>query len=159
MGGSPEQRRQSLLKPAWFSPTVEESDAGESWFRCDAVAVASPGKLAPLSGRVRGVLNRAGGRDRYGLCAPARPGAERFAHVICSGHDAWRAIATVAVPTGKDGAWPGAARAKGAGAGCEDEARQRASDALSFMWGYEAPTRQQWAAGQRHGFCRVPRGS
>lgn len=157
VGGTPEQRRLSVLRPTWFSPTVPESDQGQSWFRCDVVAVSAPRTLAPLVGRMQGVLTTPAGRDRYGLCANSRPGVRGFRHVMCSANDAWRAIATVAVPPATAGRWPGEGAARAAGRVCADIARGRARDPLSFTWGYEYPTEKQWAAGQRHGFCWVPR--
>ena len=50
IGGSTEDRRLSMLRPVWFTPTIEESDAGARWFRCDVVALAADGELAPLTG-------------------------------------------------------------------------------------------------------------
>ncbi len=51
-GGSTEAQRLSMLRAVWFTPTVEESDAGAEWFRCDAIAVAGDDQLAPLRGRL-----------------------------------------------------------------------------------------------------------
>jgi hypothetical protein len=156
VGGSTEQRRLSLLKPVWFSPTVEESDSGQAWFRCDVIAVAGAGRLAPLSGQLAGVLDRPAGRDRFGLCSPVGPGARGFRHVLCSDTDAWRAVLTLPLRPGRNGAWPGRTRPAAAETRCADAARRRAADVLNVVWGFEAPTREQWAAGQRYGFCWAP---
>jgi hypothetical protein len=159
VGGSEEQRRLSMLSTTWFGPTVDASDDGQTWFRCDVIALASPGELAPLGGKLRGVLGRGAGRDRYGRCAATRPGVKDFRHVLCSRNDAWRAIATRPVPAGKGGAWPGRVKAEAAGSTCADEARPQADDTLNFRWGFEFPTREQWRSGRRYGFCWVPRAS
>lgn len=159
VGGSTEERRLTLLKPVWFSPTVEQSDSGQSWFRCDVVAVAGAGELAPLTGQLRGVLDRVPGRARYGLCSPAKPGERGFRHIVCSDNDAWRAVLTVPVRPGRKGAWPGRTSPAAAETRCADAARERASDLTNVVWGYESPTREQWAAGQRYGFCWAPRES
>ena len=28
-----------MLRTVWFTPSVEESDAGANWYRCDVVAL------------------------------------------------------------------------------------------------------------------------
>ncbi len=160
VGGSTEQRRLSMLSVVWFGPTLKQSDQGQSWFRCDAIALASAGKLAPLTGRLDKVLNSESGRTRWGRCATGKPGSKGAVQVLCStksaGGGTWRAVATVNVAGAAKGAWPGAKKAAAAGAGCEDRVRDRAADKLSFTWGYEPPTEAQWTAGQHYGFCWSP---
>jgi Septum formation len=154
VGGSLEDRRLSMLRAVWFTPTVEQSDAGASWYRCDAIALARDEKLAPLTGKLAGVLDQPEGRDRYGMCGTAEPGTKGFARVICSADHSWRAIATVPFP---DGAYPGVDKVREAGQQpCEDAGRAVASDTLSFQWGYEWPTAAQWRAGQHYGLCWAP---
>jgi hypothetical protein len=53
VGGTPETRRLSMLRPVWFTPSVKESDAGADWYRCDVVALAADEQLAPLTGRLQ----------------------------------------------------------------------------------------------------------
>ena len=154
LGGTPEDLHLSMLRAVWFTPTVEESDAGADWYRCDVIAIASEGQLASLTGRLAGVLGRPGDRAAYGMCATAEPGDADFQRVICSADHSWKAIRTV----GFDNATypgPGAARAAGQQP-CEDAARARAADPLSFRWGYEWPTAKQWASGQTYGLCWIP---
>lgn len=157
VGGSVEARRLSMLAAISFSPTLDQSDQGQSWLRCDLIAADSPGRLALLTGRMRGALETAPGRSRWGRCATAGPGSRAARHVVCSRNDAWRAIASVDVRPGRRGAWPGTGAARAAGDGCEARVRAIADDKLSFRWGYEPPTRAQWRAGQRYGFCWAPR--
>jgi hypothetical protein len=159
VGGSSEERRLSMLATAWFSPTLDQSDEGQAWLRCDVIALARPGALAPLTGSLAKVLDSSAGRARWGRCATGKPGTKGSEHVVCSRNDAWRAVATFGVPAGRRGAWPGEAAARRAGAPCEDRARDLADDPLSVTWGVEPPTKKQWAAGQRHGFCWAPRSS
>lgn len=157
VGGSAEDRRLSMLTTSWFRATLEQSDAGQAWFRCDLIATSAPEKLAPLTGRLRGVLDSPARAARWGRCATAKPGREGAQHVICSSPRArWRAIATVQVPAGPKGRYPGEGAAERAGNACEDEARGRAEDPLTFTWGYEWPTREQWRGGREHGFCWMP---
>ena len=154
LGGTPDDLHLSMLRAVWFTPTLEESDAGADWYRCDVIAVAVEGKLAQLAGPVEGVLSRPEGRDRYGMCGTAEPGTDEFSRVICSRPHSWRAIRTVDFQGTKH---PGVARVRAAGeAPCEEAARAVASDPTSFRWGYEWPTQEQWAAGQHYGLCWTP---
>jgi hypothetical protein len=154
VGGSVEQQHLSMLRAVWFTPTVEESDGGADWYRCDAIAVAGDERLARLTGRLAGVLDTEAGRDRYGTCGTAEPGAEDFTRVICSADHAWRAIATVEFTGNR---YPGVAAARERGQGpCEDAGRAVADDALDFQWGYEWPTADDWAAGRHFGLCWAP---
>lgn len=158
VGGSAEDRRLTMLANAWFRPSLEQSDAGQAWFRCDVIATAAPGVLAPLTGRIQGVLDTPAGSARWGRCATAKPGRTGAQHVICSSRRArWRAVATIDVPPGANGRYPGVRAAERAGNACEDRARSLAPDPLTFTWGYEWPTGEQWQAGRRHGFCYMPR--
>ena len=75
VGGTPEDRRLSMLRPVWFTPTVEESDAGASVVplrrrRARRRRASSPRSPAGS----QGVLDRADGRDRYAMCGTAAPG-------------------------------------------------------------------------------------
>lgn len=154
VGGSPEALALSMLRSVWFTPTVAQSDAGAEWYRCDVIAVAGDERLAPLTGRLAGVLTTAEGRARYAMCGTTAPDAEAFERVLCSAPHAWRAID---VADFAPGTYPGedAARARGQGP-CEDAGREVAQDPLAFEWGYEWPTAKQWQAGQTFGRCWAP---
>lgn len=158
VGGSREQRRLSMLSATWFGPTLKESDAGQSWVRCDVIALAAEGRLARLSGNLKKVLDSEAGRDRWGRCATAKPGSRGAQQVICSARSSWRAVATLDVKGAAKGAFPGPKAASAAGGACEDRVRDLANDKLSFTWGWTPPTRAQWRAGQRYGFCWAPKG-
>ncbi|MQW75417.1 hypothetical protein GHK92_05985 [Nocardioides sp. dk4132] len=154
LGGTPADLRLSMLRPIWFTPTVEQSDEGARWYRCDVIAVTAGDRLTPLGRDLRGVLGRESDRERYAMCGTAAPDAASFRRVQCSEPHAWRAIAVVDLP---DGAYPGTETVRAAGqAPCEDAGREAAADPLSFSWGYEWPTREQWAAGQTYGRCWAP---
>ncbi|GAA4694124.1 septum formation family protein [Nocardioides conyzicola] len=154
VGGTAEDRRLSMLRPVWFTPSVEESDAGASWYRCDAVALAADEKLAPLTGRLQDVLGRADGRDRYAMCGTAAPGTTGFQRVICSAKHSWRAVDTVPFAAGR---YPGVAKVRAAGDGpCQDAGAAAADGALDYKWGYEWPTAEDWKGGQTYGLCWAP---
>lgn len=156
VGGSVEARRLSMLVGFGFSPTLEQSERGHSWFRCDVVAQATPGRLARLKGQLDGVLDSAAGRSRWGRCATAEPGTDDSEHIVCSRNNSWRAVATAEVAAGDDDGWPGLKAAKRAGRACEDKVRVVADSPFNFEWGYEWPTQEQWEAGQHYGFCWTP---
>ncbi|WP_067432704.1 septum formation family protein [Nocardioides jensenii] len=157
VGGSAEDLRLSMLSAVWFSPTVEQSDAGQDWYRCEVIAIAAPQRLQLLSGAMKGVLATEEGRDTYGMCGTAKPGNKDFRRVSCARPHTWRAVGTVDVRPGKGGAYPGVEAAQKAGQSiCEDTVRDLAEDPLTFTWGYEWPERKQWAAGQHYGFCWRP---
>lgn len=158
VGGSVEQRRLSMLSATWFGPTLEESDAGQSWLRCDVIALAAEGRLAQLGGTLKKVLDSEPGRDRWGRCATAKPGSKNAHQVICSARSSWRAVATLDVRGAARGAFPGPRNTGAAGSACEDRVRDLADDKLSFTWGWTPPTRAQWRAGQHYGFCWAPKG-
>ncbi|CAM3307150.1 septum formation family protein [Nocardioides dubius] len=157
LGGSVEQRRLSMITSAWFAPTVEASDAGEQWYRCDVVAIAAPERLAELPSSLKGVLDSEAGRTRFGMCGTAQPGTPDFERVQCASRHSWQATGTVEVKGAKGDKWPGKAAAERAGAErCKELARRGASDALNYKWGYEWPTAEQWKAGRRYGICWAP---
>lgn len=157
VGGSAEDRALSRFEVVWFGPTIEESDEGARWFRCDVVALATSGRLAalPPPGRLRGILEDASGRAAYGLCGTAAPGTRGFERVICSRKHAWRAVATI--PLSGGAAYPGARAVRADGdRACADRVRAEAADPLDFEYGWEWPTRAQWRDGQRYGLCWAP---
>jgi hypothetical protein len=157
VGGSPATRDLSRLNVVWYSPSLEQSDAGADWFRCDVVAFGREQQLAslPAGARLRGALSRPGALDTYGLCGTAAPGARGFERVICRKAHSWRAFATIGLPGGR--AYPGTAAVRRAGNDdCRGRARARSSDSLKFRYGWEWPTREQWLAGQHFGYCWVP---
>ncbi|HWJ08724.1 MAG TPA: septum formation family protein [Nocardioides sp.] len=154
VGGSLEQLRLSMIRPVWFTPTVEDSDAGADWYRCDAVVLAGTSTLAELTTGLKGVLGKAKGRNQFAMCGTAPPDAKSFERVLCSAKHSWRAIDVVVF---QQNAYPGEKKVRAAGrTRCEDAAADVAEDPLTFEWGYEWPTKEQWDMGQRFGRCWAP---
>lgn len=154
VGGSLEQLRLSMIRPTWYTPTLEDSDAGADWYRCDAVVLAGTSTLAELTSGLKGVLGTAKGRNRYAMCGTAAPDAKNFERVLCSAKHSWRAIDVVVF---KEGGYPGEKKVRAAGrTRCEDAAADVAEDPLAFEWGYEWPTKEQWDMGQAFGRCWAP---
>jgi Septum formation len=157
LGGNPESRALSRFQAIWFSPTLEEHDAGADWFRCDVVAVGGPEALMrlPSEDRLRGVLDRPDALETYGLCGTAQPGSRGFERVACGLAHSWVAIGTIPLQGGDR--YPGVAAVREAGdEACSDEVRARNDLVLEYTYGWEWPTEEQWAAGQRYGFCWAP---
>lgn len=158
LGGDREARRLSRFAAVWFTPTEDEQAAGAQWVRCDVVAVESREKLSTLPAPrvMRGILDRPRGR-RFDLCATAAPGSDGFERVVCARPHRWRAIATLRVPARRGDAYPGQRAARDAGLDrCRRTARASVqADRVRFGW--EWPTAEQWEAGQRYGYCWVPR--
>ncbi len=131
----------------WYSPTLEQSDRGADWFRCDLVAFATGDRLAdlprPVAASSRSSTRRAPSTPG-GCAAPPRPAPRGFSRVICSRDHSWRAVATIDL--GDDESYPGTASVRGAGDDdCRDVASEGAGSAtLKFQYGWEWPTRAQW---------------
>ena len=154
LGTTDDALRLTMLRAVWFTPSVEESDAGANWYRCDVVAVAGDDRLAKVRGTLQGALKDEAGLAPYEMCGTAAPDAASFKRVLCREEHSWRAIEVVPLK-GKD--YPGEKRVRAAGQGaCEDAGREVADDALDYEWGYEWPTADQWAAGQQYGRCWAP---
>ena len=158
VGATEEQLRLSLLRPVWFTPTIEQSDAGAAWYRCDVIAVSGDKQVAKFDHNIFEALKKPEGRTEFALCGTAQPGTTAFARVLCREDHSWKAIAVVDLSqTSANGAYPGKAAVNDAGqAVCDDAARAIASDALDYEWGYEWPTKGQWQAGQTYGRCWSP---
>lgn len=154
VGATPDQVRRSLVRAIWFTPTLEQAEAGADWFRCDVVA-SSPGRTFMVLPRtMAGVLGDEAQRDRFTLCATGEPGTKSFSRVPCAAPHAWRAVATVDIP-GDD--YPGKdAVAAAMDDPCSDAATDAATNPLDVRWSQEGPTRAQWRNGQRYGICWVP---
>ncbi len=158
VGATEEQLRLSLLRPVWFTPTIEQSDAGAAWYRCDAIAVSGDKTLAKIDHNIFKALKEPEGRAEFALCGTAQPGTAAFARVLCREDHSWKAISVIDLSKkSDDGAYPGTNAVKDAGQTvCADAARAIASDALDYEWGYEWPTKDQWLAGQTYGRCWSP---
>jgi hypothetical protein len=154
VGGTLEDRRLSMLRTVWFTPTVDQAARGGHWFQCVAIALRGDQSLALLRGRVRGVLASTTGRDHYGLCGTSEPGAPGFEQRICATPHTWRALSTVGFPPGP---YPGVEKVRTAGQGpCRDAGRNVSSDPLNYQWSYQWPSRKLWRGGQIYGICWAP---
>lgn len=155
VGATPADLRISMLRATWFSPSLTAAADGEAWFRCDVIALAKDGALAPLRRGLKGALSNDAAASRYGVCGSARPGTKDFQRVICANPHAWRAIGSYDVSG--ESRYPGPAALRAAGTGrCRAAAKARADDALNFGWALDWPTQELWESGQRWGLCWAP---
>ncbi|MGA8846751.1 MAG: septum formation family protein [Nocardioides sp.] len=154
VGGSLEDLRLSMLRPVWFTPTVEEYDSGSDWYRCDVVALAGADRLTRVRGSLAGILETEQGRETYAMCGTAGPDDADFQRVPCSDPHSWRALSVIALP---EGDYPGRAAVASAGEDpCRDAAAQVADDPLDYTWAFEGPDPAQWTAGQTFIRCWTP---
>jgi hypothetical protein len=154
VGGDEETRRLSRLTVVWFTPSLSDSDRGALWFRCDLVALAGHDRLTVLPRTTRDLLAAPDALDRFGTCGTSSPAAAAFQRVICSARHTWRARATITVPAGST--YLGKAAEAAASSACHDVEARLAGDTLKLRWSFEWPTREQWKAGQRFGYCWTP---
>jgi hypothetical protein len=157
LGGSPSRRRLSRFAVVWFSPTIAQGGQGADWFRCDVVAFGGDDTLAQLPSYrlLHDVLDQPSALDRYGLCGTAAPGAAGFSRVVCGRSHSWQAVATLPLSGGRR--YPGTATVRQAGdQPCQDIVHGRDPSALTYRYGWEWPTREQWDGGQHYGFCWAP---
>ncbi len=156
LGGDPVTRNLSRFVAIWFVPSAADADAGASWFRCDVVAFGADDAFAKLpQQRLEGVLASDTALETFGTCGTAAPGAVGFRRVICSLPHSWRAVTTLRI---SDSArYPGVAKVRSSGdSACADHVESQAGFTTEIDYGWEWPTRAQWGAGQRYGFCWAP---
>ena len=86
LGRTPRELRLSMVRAVWFSPSQARAEAGADWFRCDIVAVASPGDAAAAPAPDEGMGRSADVRHR-GARHPRVPAGDvrREALVACGG--------------------------------------------------------------------------
>jgi hypothetical protein len=154
VGGDSTAQRLSKFEVVWFGPSLEQADAGANWYRCDVVAVRTEGQLLDLPARLRGLLDQRGALDRFGTCGTTAPDKPGFDRVVCSERHTWRAVDVVELP--KNAGYVAKELATTGDDACKVIATDLANGDLKRTWSFERPTRAQWAAGQRYGYCWVP---
>jgi hypothetical protein len=154
VGGTLDDRRLSMLRAVWFTPTVAQAARGAHWFECTAIALRGDQTLALMSGPIQGVLGRPDERAHYAMCGTAEPGTAGFEQRICAAPHTWEALRTVTFTPGR---YPGEDHVRSAGQSpCQDAGRSVASDPLNYQWSYQWPNLQQWRSGQTYGVCWAP---
>ena len=155
VGGTLEDRRLSLLRTVWFTPTLEQAALGARWFRASRSRSATTSTSPSSTARSPGALDTDDGRAHYGLCGTAEPGTSRLraAHLLRPPRLAGAAHGRLPSPAPT----PASTRSKSAGQQpCKDAGHAVASDPLNYRWSYQWPTLAQWRGGQTYGVCWAP---
>ena len=74
--------------------------------------------------------------------------------MVCSERHTWRAVDVVELPT--DTGYVAKELAATGDDACKVSPPTWPKGDLKRTWSFERPTRAQWAAGQRYGYCWVP---
>jgi hypothetical protein len=139
--------RATMIEPVWFLPDPGVDDR----IRCDFVAFVRAGELLDLPRRTHHLFDRLSFADSLRICGTAKPGAADFERVSCGHRHSWRVVETLDL---RGRGYPGAkALRKQGDHRCAERVREEHDFALKFAYGWEWPTREQWAAGQRYGLC------
>ncbi len=152
IGGDEASRALSRLTVTYFLPDQQDFDLEAHWVRCDVVALQSADSLGELPDKVAGILNTPRALDTYGVCARGEPGAEA-ALVMCSQDHDYRAISALRLGAVAD-PYPGEQATLDTGKQrCQDLVATLLGrpDGFTYSWTY--PSTDDWATGQRFGYC------
>jgi Septum formation len=157
IGGDRVTRILSRVHPVWFVPDARDIKLGARWFRCDVVVSASDSRLAPLPRNTEGMLDSDSALNRYGLCSRGSPERPHAKIVACSQPHTWQAFTALGFGSHGSDRFPDRDQRREARQRCIDQAREEQDFPLEWTYGWQAPTRNEWAAGMRWGVCWVPR--
>ncbi len=153
VGGSAAVRSLSRLSVTYFLPSQADYDKGARWVRCDVIGLQSSRVLADLPLRLKGFNTSDTALADFGLCSQGDPGSTDAMLVMCSQDHTYRALSALRLGA-TDAAYPGESVAMSEG---QKRCDKLVSDTLgvsggySYAWTY--PSADDWANGQRFGFC------
>jgi hypothetical protein len=157
VGGDRETRILSRVHPVWFVPNTHDIRLGARWFRCDLVVSATDSRLDRLPRNTEGMLDSDSALNRYGLCSRGSPEGPHARIVVCSRPHTWQAFTTLGFGSHGSDNFPDHDQRRDARQRCIDKAREQQAFPLEWTYGWQAPTRDEWADGMRWGVCWVPR--
>jgi hypothetical protein len=157
IGGDRATRILSRVHPVWFVPSPHDIRLGARWFRCDVVVSATDSRLAQLPRNTEDMLDSDSALDEYGLCSRGSPEGKHAKIVACSQPHTWQAFTTLGFGGHGSDKFPHRDERHDARQRCNDQAREEQNFPLEWTYGWQAPTRNEWAAGMRWGVCWVPR--
>ncbi len=157
IGGDRVTRILSRVHPVWFVPSAHDIRLGARWFRCDVVVSATDSRLAQLPRNTEDMLDSDAALSRYGLCSRGSPEKRHAKIVACSKPHTWQAFTALRFHTNGSDEFPDRDQRRGARQRCIEQAREEQDFPLEWSYGWQAPTRNEWAAGMRWGVCWVPR--
>jgi hypothetical protein len=151
VGGTDEARRQTMLRPVWFTPSLSQSDQGADWYRCDVVGGSEQSKrLVDLPPDVEGLLAQT--EDKWLVCAEG-PTVDGSVKVPCSTAHDWRAVSTIKLGE-PDDAYPGdAAAEKTTRDYCSKSVAAWLGYPVDYDYGYTWFHEAEWNAGNRRSVC------
>jgi hypothetical protein len=157
VGGDRKSRILTRAHPVWFVPSDRDIRLGARWFRCDLVVSATDDRLTALPRNSENLLASASALDEYGQCSRGSPERSRSDAVVCSKRHSWQAFTAIRVRPGRSDGYPSRERLRDARDRCRNQARSELDFPLEWKYGWQPPTRDQWAGGLRWGLCWVPR--
>lgn len=157
VGGDGVTRILSRAHPVWFVPNTHDIKLGARWFRCDVVVSATDTRLAQLPRNTEDMLDSDTALSRYGLCSRGSPEGREAKIVVCSKPHTWQAFTALRFGSHGSDKFPNDDQRRDARQRCIDQAREEQDFPLEWRYGWQAPTRNQWADGMRWGVCWVPR--
>jgi hypothetical protein len=149
VGGTPDDRRLSMLRTVWFTPTVKEAARGAHWFEWIDEFRQIPDRTSFTMARR---LDRTVGRDHHALCGTAEPGTAAFEQRICAAPHIWVALRTVYFKPGLSGR---RRRALGRPAAVPERWRRRVQRPLNYA-GPTGGRLSSGGAGRTYGVCWAP---
>ena len=159
VGGDQTTQRLSRLRGGVVQPVARAGRRGRR-----TGSAATSWRCAPRASCCRCPRRMKGVLDAAGRARPVRHLRHRRAgrgaasqRVVCSA-EALLARRRRRRPARSDARYLAKDAAATGDASCKDVAAERADGALKYTWSFEWPTRAQWAAGQRYGYCWVPEG-
>jgi Septum formation len=156
VGGDRQLRTLTRAHPVWFVPSLRDIRLGARWFRCDVVVAQSETRLAELPRDTEGMLDSESALDDYGLCSRGSPERRRSKTVTCDRPHSWRAFEVIRVKGHKSDDYPSRKKLRKTATRCLDRARRELEYPLEWKYGWQPPTRTQWASDIRWGICWVP---
>lgn len=157
VGGDRVTRILSRVHPVWFVPNTHDIKLGARWFRCDLVVAATDSRLDVLPRNTADMLDSDSALNRFGLCSRGSPEKSHAKIVVCSRPHTWQAFTALGFGSHGSDAFPDRDQRRDARQRCIDQAREELDFPLEWTYGWQAPTRDEWAAGMRWGVCWVPR--
>ena len=160
-GGTLEDRRLSLLRTVWFTPTIEQAALGARWYSCVALALRDNQHLAVLAHGSPARSTRPRAAPTTACAAPPSPAPPASSSASARRPTRGRRCAPSA--SGRAATRASPRSGKPAQTICKDAGRAVASDPLNYRWSYAVaharavarPARPTASAGPRPDLRRV----
>jgi hypothetical protein len=152
IAGSAATRALARLTVTYFLPDQSGFDLGAHWVRCDVIALQSANSLGALPRDLKGILDDDSALVKYGVCARGTPGEPTTLLVMCTQDHDYRALVALRLGAA-DAAYIGENAAESRTSECEDLIKERLGVGGGFTYAWTYPSADDWADGQRFGYC------